>query len=63
LFTHGITKKVIFIFLLLFSEGKPIPTELRKDEAALRKAIEFDDEKHERMLSRSSLLFLSVKAI
>ena len=30
------------------SEGKPIPTELRKDEAELRKAIEFDDEKHER---------------
>ena len=30
------------------SEGKPIPTELRKDEAALRKAIEFDDQKHER---------------
>lgn len=30
------------------SEGKPIPTELRKDEAALRKAIEFDDENHER---------------
>ncbi|RMX61544.1 hypothetical protein pdam_00013717 [Pocillopora damicornis] len=28
-------------------EGKPIPTELRKDEAALRKAIEFDDKKHE----------------
>lgn len=39
---------IIWIFLLLFSEGKPIPTELRKDEAALRKAIEFDDEKHER---------------
>ena len=39
----------IFPFLLLFLEGKPIPTELRKDEAALRKAIEFDDEKHERM--------------
>jgi len=36
-------KKIVF-----FSEGKPIPTELRKDEAALRKAIEFDDEKHER---------------
>ena len=29
------------------TEGKPIPTELRKDEAELRKAIEFDDEKHE----------------
>ena len=33
--------------LFAFPEGKPIPTELRKDEAALRKAIEFDDEKHE----------------
>ncbi|KAJ7376713.1 snoRNA-binding rRNA-processing protein imp4 [Desmophyllum pertusum] len=32
-------------------EGKPIPTELRKDEAALRKAIEFDDEKHEQTTS------------
>lgn len=28
-------------------EGKPIPTELRGDEAELRKAIEFDDEAHE----------------
>ena len=28
-------------------EGKPIPTELRSDEAELRKAIEFDDEAHE----------------
>ncbi|XP_046840454.1 U3 small nucleolar ribonucleoprotein protein IMP4-like [Xenia sp. Carnegie-2017] len=28
-------------------EGKPIPTELRNDEAELRKAIEFDDEAHE----------------
>ena len=28
-------------------EGKPIPTELRKDEAELRKAIQFDDEAHE----------------
>lgn len=32
-------------------EGKPIPTELRKDEAELRKAIEFDDEKHEQTRS------------
>lgn len=29
------------------TEGKPIPTELRSDEAELRKAIEFDDEAHE----------------
>lgn len=36
-------------------EGKPIPTELRKDEAELRKAIEFDDEKHERKLINISL--------
>ncbi|KXJ15909.1 U3 small nucleolar ribonucleoprotein protein IMP4 [Exaiptasia diaphana] len=34
---------------LSLTEGKPIPTELRKDEAELRKAIEFDDEKHERV--------------
>ena len=32
---------------LLNVEGKPIPTELRNDEAELRKAIEFDDEAHE----------------
>ena len=37
-------------FFSCLLEGKPIPTELRKDEAALRKAIEFDDEKHERKL-------------
>lgn len=42
-----------FVFQLL--EGKPIPTELRKDEAELRKAIEFDDEKHERKLINISL--------
>ena len=35
--------------LLLHVEGKPIPTELRSDEAELRKAIEFDDEAHESM--------------
>ena len=43
-------KKIVF-----FSEGRPIPTELRKDEAALRKAIEFDDEKHERKYCTSWL--------
>ena len=36
------------VFSSCLLEGKPIPTELRRDEAALRKAIEFDDEKHER---------------
>ena len=40
---------VLTITYLLFAEGKPIPTELRKDEAELRKAIEFDDEAHESM--------------
>ncbi|XP_028398119.1 U3 small nucleolar ribonucleoprotein protein IMP4-like [Dendronephthya gigantea] len=30
-------------------EGKPIPTELRRDEGELRKAIEFDDEAHEKV--------------
>ncbi|EDO45425.1 predicted protein [Nematostella vectensis] len=34
---------------LSLSEGKAIPTELRKDEAELREAIEFDDEKHEKV--------------
>ncbi|CAH3141705.1 unnamed protein product, partial [Porites lobata] len=34
---------------IALEEGKPIPTELRKDEAELRKAIEFDDEKHEQV--------------
>lgn len=38
------------------TEGKPIPTELRKDEAELRKAIEFDDEKHESKLIVIALL-------
>ncbi|XP_031573371.1 U3 small nucleolar ribonucleoprotein protein IMP4-like [Actinia tenebrosa] len=36
---------------LSLRDGKTIPTELRKDEAELRKAIEFDDEKHERVSS------------
>lgn len=31
-------------------EGKPIPTELRKDEAELRKLMKFDDEAHEKVL-------------
>lgn len=34
---------VIFFFFFC-EEGKPIPTELRNEEAALRKEIDFDDE-------------------
>lgn len=30
-------------------EGKPIPTELRKDESELRKLMKFDDEEHEKV--------------
>ena len=37
-----------FVTLLFLNiEDKPIPTELRSDEAELRKAIEFDDQAHE----------------
>ncbi len=32
-------------------EGKPIPTEIRKDEAQLRQLISFDDQKHEQVES------------
>lgn len=32
------------IFGFFFSEGKPIPTELRNEEAALRKEIDLEDE-------------------
>jgi hypothetical protein len=33
--------------VLLSSEGKPIPTELRNEEAKLRDALAYDDEEHE----------------
>ena len=34
----------MFYVLSFFIDGKPIPTELRKDEGELRKLIEYDDE-------------------
>lgn len=37
---------LICVFLFLCLEGKPIPTELRKDENELRKLIAFDDQKN-----------------
>ena len=33
-------------------EGKPIPTELRKDESELRKLMKFDDEEHNKVSSK-----------
>ena len=30
-------------------EGKPIPTELRKDEPQLRKLMKFDDDEHNKV--------------
>ena len=30
-------------------DGKPIPTELRKDEAELRRLMQFDDDGHEKV--------------
>lgn len=41
--------------LLLFAEGKPIPTELRNEEAALRQEIDLEDENTASMY-RSSML-------
>lgn len=36
--------KVIFFFFFCPAEGKPIPTELRNEEAALRHQIDLEDE-------------------
>ena len=35
-------------------EGKPIPTELRRDESELRKMMQFDDEQHDKVGMNSS---------
>jgi hypothetical protein len=32
------------VFFVCLSEGKPIPTELRNEEAALREEIDLDDD-------------------
>jgi len=35
----------VYLFIcLVFAEGKPIPTELRNEEAALRRQIDLEDE-------------------
>ena len=47
---HLIQLTVIIVFFLslsLFVEGKPIPTELRKDEAELRKLLAYDEKESE----------------
>lgn len=37
--------KILFIIIFFcFAEGKPIPTELRNEEAALRREIDLEDE-------------------
>ena len=51
------------VFDLFCLEGKPIPTELRKDEAELRKAIEFDDERHEREFIHICTIFIMYQSI
>lgn len=35
---------VLILFICLWTEGKPIPTELRNEEAALRQEIDLEDE-------------------
>ena len=35
------------VLILLLSEGKPIPTELRKDEAELRKLLAYDEKEQD----------------
>jgi len=34
----------MFFFVFFFAEGKSIPTELRNEEAALRRQIDLEDE-------------------
>jgi hypothetical protein len=49
-----------FVTLLFLNiEDKPIPTELRSDEAELRKAIEFDDQAHESKFVLLTVLILA----
>lgn len=40
-------------------EGKPIPTELRKDESELRKLMKFDDEEHNKVGRAVTRMYLS----
>jgi hypothetical protein len=44
----------------IFTEGKPIPTELKNEEAELRHQIDLEDENTAGMLSLSLSLSLSL---
>ena len=46
-------------------DGKPIPTELRKDEAELRRLMQFDDDGHDKVnfIGFFNLMFCLVCAL